>query len=413
MAIPKVTNSGVDRIKKNHPWLRVTDLIDAKSAPARPSLVPIGGQLWLCSPASFLRFRRIGPRGHFPGDKLKLVVTNAAQAADFLKPWLLDHLKNVLINKIEAFHLQSRSEAICLRWIFSENDFIPGLIIDAFQDKIIAQLNSAPMEWLWPFIKDDVLKIYSQITQIKAHLIELRNSSVRLKENLPLIVNSEINTDLETTPLNWNGLIWNMAPGKNQKTGSYLDQRENHIKTKKYAETMHLKNAWDLCSYEGGFTLHLLKAGLTVTAVDQSEHALEVLMQNIKSNELDANQITISHSDLFDFLDSDQKLPAPDLIVLDPPSFVKNVKNLSPALKAYTDLNSKCMSAIQSGGLLVSCVCSQAVNKEVYKNVLIQSAAEARRKITILEMAGPSADHAPLAEFPEGDYLQAWFIKVD
>ncbi len=211
--------------------------------------------------------------------------------------------------------------------------------------------------------------------------------------------------------LNWNGYKWQFRPDSpKQKTGAYLDQRDNHHRAAEMAKQLNLKTAWDVFCYHGGFTLPLLDRGLSVTAVDQSRDALEILTLNIDLNALAKERVTIVHADAFEWLSEQQRLGhTADLIILDPPSFVRSREALPAARRGYLELNRMAVECLNPRGLLVSCVCSHHMRPEEYKQ-LIESAAGSS-KIQILAQFGPSADHAPLVGFPESDYLHAWFAQ--
>jgi len=282
-----VSKLGFKKMSDGHPWLMATDIIDRTILPPRAGAFLLGDHWWLHSPESFLRLRRLGPplKGWMHTSRFN-TLTNADQFLTFFGDWALSHFKETLLRKISALGLtaDAKDEDLCLRWIFSENDFIPGLIVDLFGDTIVAQINSAPIEVFWIHIPKLLLKAFHDVTGREGHLLARRNGSIRRKEGLEIIEPEE--GDSQPTTLRWNGLKWHMQPGGSQKTGAYFDQRENHTYTAALAQKFKAKTAWDICSHEGGFSLHLLKAGLTVTAVDQSAKALAVSQENIELNGL-------------------------------------------------------------------------------------------------------------------------------
>jgi 23S rRNA (cytosine1962-C5)-methyltransferase len=285
------------------------------------------------------------------------------------------------------------------------------LIVDIFGSQVVAQLNSAPIEMFWYQIRANLLLAYKDVTNKSCEIVELRNSHVRTKEGLDIIP-PEVSQNA-TNILNWNGFRWHMTPAGSQKTGAYFDQRENHSLAADFAKNRNAKTAWDLCSYQGGFALHLLRKGLHVTAVDQSEDGLIQARANAKLNSLpDANLSTV-RADIFDWLAEQTKNKSTvDFIVLDPPSFVKSRTEITGALRGLKELNTKALQCLKSGGGLVTCVCSHHISEKDFHKTLLESAQLAKKDIEIVKTTGPSPDHTPAPNFPEGRYLQAWYVTV-
>lgn len=412
-----ITKGAYKKLFEGHPWLNPTDVIDRKVIPKRPSAFQFAERWWFCSPESFLRLRRFGPpqEGWMRNPSFN-ILTNADQFQAYFGSWLLRHFTETLQKKIADLKLNLSDEDLCLRWIFSENDFFPGLIVDIFDRNIVAQINSAPIELFWLHIRTALITAYKQMTQKDGQIYELRNSPIRKKEGLEIIEFEQTkaeNRDLPKQILRWNGLTWSMTPAGSQKTGAYFDQRENHTLTAAYAKKYNLQQAWDLCCYQGGFSLHLLKVGLNVQAVDQSADALARAKENCQLNNLPNENFATVSADVFDWLrEQVAKKSTADLIVLDPPSFVKSRHEIASALKGYAELNSLALQCLKPGGLLVSCVCAHHITKKMYLKTLQESAAQTtpKSKITILETQGPSADHQAALGFTEGNYLQAWYI---
>lgn len=416
-----LSKRGLQKMKSNHPWLTADDLSNKLKLPRHPGIVALEGHWWLHSPASFIKLRRFGPalasHGLHPEfSKPKGKEYGNLELSKFrglFAPWITLHLQNTLVKKLAALELQLDQEDPAFRWVFSENDFFPGLIVDVFGDILVAQLNAAPVETLWFEIRPALLNAYKNHFGREATLMELRTSSVRTKEGLDIIAPE---LAAEEKIIRWNGLKWVMSPGGAQKTGSYFDQRTNHTAAAQFAKGLGVKNAWDLCSYQGGFALQLLKAGVNhVLAVDQSADALATLQKNAGLNDFAPEEITTVKSDIFDFLKSDVGAGTdhPDFIVLDPPSFVKARQAVPQALKGLQELNQLALQKIKAGGGLVTCVCSHHIGEPNFLKIVHAAAIQAKRNIQVVKKLGPAIDHAPLKEFPEGRYLQAIFVKVE
>ncbi|MEQ1663969.1 MAG: class I SAM-dependent methyltransferase, partial [Bdellovibrionales bacterium] len=314
------------------------------------------------------------------------------------------------------------------------------LIIDVFGSTVVCQINSAPIEIFWFSFRKNIDTAFKKFlaknaseTRVSAtnvtvistpakptpsskfQILELRNSSVRKKEGLDIIGFEQPKTPTAINILNWNGLLWNLTPAGSQKTGAYFDQRINHTRAAQVAKKNDYKSAWDLCTFQGGFALHLIKAGLNVVALDQSEDSLKHVKSNLELNSLPPTKLELVHSDVFKWLQTKAaELNKPDMIILDPPSFVKSRDAIAPALKGYRELNTLALKCLKPGGILISCVCSHHISKPDYKKTLISAAKEAQVTIEILEVLGPSPDHLPNPEynFPEGNYLQAWYVRL-
>lgn len=404
-----ITKSAYKKIVGGHPWLAANDIIDRSALPQRACAFQFADRWWLHSPDSYLRLRRFGPAqaGWMRTPRFD-TLTNADQFHSYFGEWTLQHFRHLLEKKMAL--LDRRNEDLCLRWIFSENDDVPGLIVDVFGRQVVAQVNSAPIEVFWIQLKTYLEQAYHAVTGQNCEITTLRNSRVREKEGLEVI-----SPESEPPPLllRWNGFLWHMTPGGSQKTGAYFDQRENHLRTAELATKYTLRTAWDLCSYQGGFSLHLLKAGLNVTAIDQSSSALKWALENVRANNLSLEKFKVIEADVFSWLKEQKNAGAKaDLIVLDPPSFVKSRREINSALRGYKELNTLALQCLNPGGLFVSCVCSHHITPKLYEKILKEAAALNKNKVVVLEQHGPSADHAPAPGFTEGHYLQAWYLQT-
>lgn len=381
------------------------------TADFRPSahtvLLRLGEHWFLHSPLSEIRLRRLGPSTRLWGPQHIEECSDLEQFGEHFLPLLGPLWERSLRQKRGQL-----SGERCLRWIFSESDLLPGLIVDIFGTTLVAQISTAPVEKLWPLLKQALEKVFTQVVGETPSWRELRNAPVRKKEGLELVAPP---TDIVAELYEWNGLKWWMSPGGPQKTGAYLDQRDNHQRALVWAQRLALKEAWDLCSFEGGFGLHLAKnAQMRVLAVDQSEEALLRARRNAEENGISSELYQCEKKDVFLFLREafDQRARVP-MIVLDPPSFVKGKSEKKDALRGFKELNLRALHCLEPGGLLVSCACSHHISREDYGEMLRSAAHDARRNVKVLEQSGPSPDHAAVLGLPESEYLQAWFLGVD
>lgn len=399
-----LNDNGFQKLKAGDPWIRARDLNRDVRMPKVPCLFPLGEHWFFLSPQSDLRLRRLGPAARFwPGEN---VTREPVATVEDLQKNFGAAIKAMLEGAWLAKQKLLDNET-CFRWIFSENDGVPGLTIDVFGAVAVAQINSAALENFWPAFEKWITGILKEQRGPEARLLVRRDNHIRKEEGLD-VVSFDGGEKVEVL---WNGLKWQMHAGGSQKTGAYLDQRDNHRACAEWAARLGLKSAWDVCCFEGGFGLHLAKQGLSVRFVDQSEDALAAVRANLQLNGLKKDSHEFIHDDAFAFLKSETS--SPDVIVLDPPSFAKSEKEKAGALRGFRDMNLRAMKAIAPGGLLVSCVCSHHITRGEYEKLLRQVSHDVRRPVHILEVRGPSVDHAPLTTFHQGHYLQAWFLKVE
>lgn len=402
-----VTARGYQNLISGHPWLKVSDLENPAQFGTRPSLVQLGEHWFFHSPASALRLRRFGPLQRewmFQEAKALLgtqtTLTDPGVFEKIFGQWLFEYFNSRLEEKRQL--VLDEGEDLCLRWIFSENDLIPGLTVDIFGGIAVAEITSAPIETFWLPIRDALKKV---LAPLHIELFESRQHEIRQREGLEIIT-SEVKP--EPRWLKWNGFEILAEPGGSQKTGMYLDQKFNHRTAAQWAQRLKLKNAYDVFCFQGGFSLHLAQAGLKVAGIDQSAHALKMASHNSARNGL---SIEWKEADAFGWLKS---LPAhsADMIVLDPPALTGTKGDTGSVLRGLTQLHVEALKALRHGGLLVTCTCSQALTDEVLTKVIREAGQQTRRSLHILEKRGPSPDHPILPNFPEGDYLRAWYVRT-
>ncbi len=414
-----VSSRGFQKLTKGHPWVMAADIEDKKSLPSRSGLTFFGEHWFFHSPESQIRLRRFGPSSRNWKNPGSLVtVSDGRQFIELFGEWLQDHLQKTFLSKWHLTYIEG--DDLALRWIFSENDLIPGLTLDVLGSVIVADITTAPIEHFWlsfrPQIEQAIKTLSTNETlptaireQLKSvRLIESRGNEIRRKEGLELIA---LEDSVSAQWLKWNGLQWQISAASEQKTGFYLDQKFNHSKAAEWARRLGAKTALDLFTFQGGFALHLAKAGVSTLALDQSSRALEVADLNRGKNEISSDLLKFEKADIFEWLKAHNKKY--DVIVLDPPALSKSKENLDKTVRALVGLHARAFELLNEGGLLVTCTCSQAITDEILMSVLREAAHQTRRTTHILERSGPSPDHAPLPGFEEGDYLKAWFVKAD
>lgn len=286
----------------------------------------------------------------------------------------------------------------------SESDFLPGLIIDRFDNKFSFQIFSAGME----LFKSDIIDFLNN--KFKAdYIIEKNINSLRSLEGLEEIEKVHLNnlpSDEFITDID--GIKYSINLLKGQKTGFYLDQSASRKNIKNYISDNF--KILDLFCNEGGFSLNAAAVNKynQITAVDSSEYAISKAIKNSELNNF--KNINFICSDVFDFLKSDKSYY--DLIILDPPSFTKSKKNLDAAVYGYINLNSNCLSKLNKNGFLFTYSCSHHITPEIFLNIISKSAKLSGKNIQIIHYSDCSYDHPILPQMPETKYLKEFVIRI-
>ena len=272
------------------------------------------------------------------------------------------------------------------RLVHGEGDMVPGLIIDVYGKTAVMQAHSIGIHNCRKMIAEQLLKVMGR---------RLENVYYKSETTLPFMDNME------------NGFIFGGLRG--QKTGFFVDQRENRALLEHFAMGRKVLNMF---CYTGGFSFYAMRGGAKlVHSVDSSAKAIELTNRNVELNFPGDHRHQAFCEDAFKFLEQDGDQY--DLIILDPPAFAKHRGALHNALKGYTRLNSKAFQKIQPGGILFTFSCSQVVTKEHFRNAVFTAAAQAGRKVRILHQLHQPADHPINIYHPEGEYLKGFVLYVE
>jgi len=303
------------------------------------------------------------------------------------------------------------------RLVFSEADFLPGLIADKYNDFIVLQLLIQGMDTAE--VRAAFLEVVVEEMRPKA-IYERPDPRIQELEELrpaaggPLFMAEgvEAKADSNSTIFRLNGLRFHCDVNSGQKTGAFLDQRENYA-----AAARHCRGeALDVCTYQGGFALHMARTCERVTGVDASLEALEVAERNLDLNResIGAKQVEWIEANAFDLLrDWSDNRARFDSIVLDPPAFAKSKRAAEGALRGYKELNLRALKMLRPGGTLVTCSCSHHVAIEEFTDVVRAAAGDARRQVRLLDRRGAAADHPVLLTVPETEYLKCLICRVE
>ncbi|MDD5362857.1 MAG: class I SAM-dependent rRNA methyltransferase [Ignavibacteria bacterium] len=289
----------------------------------------------------------------------------------------------------------------------SESDFLPGLIIDKFDDIFSLQIFSKGVE----VFKQDICDILAEDFGA-AFIAEKNDSELRTLEGLEkkegILLGSEENGIRQTEI---DGIKYNLNLLKGQKTGFYLDQAFNRLKIRGYVSEN--SSVLDLFCNEGGFAMNAAFAGCKkITGVDSSGHSIETAKKNSSDNGFDF--IKYECRDIFEYFDEQfQSKEKYNLIVLDPPSFTKSRKNIPTAVKGYTELNYKAMRLLHKNSFLFTYSCSHHITEKQFEEILVKSAETAGRKIQIIDFANCTYDHPVLPQMPETKYLKGYILYIN
>lgn len=301
------------------------------------------------------------------------------------------------------------------RLVHGEGDFLPGLIVDVYAETAVIQAHSVGMHVNRKEIADAILKVVSQV----------RNIYYKSDDTLPFKAPVEgekvgwikiQSDDVQCTKDEFwsieNGLEFRIDWLRGQKTGFFIDQRENRALVERYAKD---KDVLNMFCYTGGFSLYALRGGAKrVDSVDVSQKAIDLVNVNVAKNFPNATNHTAVAADAFEYL-SAQKAEGRtyDLIILDPPAFAKHRDAVKNALRGYQRINAKAIEMIRPGGILFTFSCSQAVDKEAFRLAVFSAAAQVGRKVRILHQLHQPQDHPINIYHPEGEYLKGLVLYVE
>ncbi len=289
------------------------------------------------------------------------------------------------------------------RIVFSEGDFLPGLIVDRYNDLLSLQVLTQAMDT--EAVRQVIVSELAERLKPEA-IAERVDARVREFEQLPARTSSLLQGEKKSTVFCMNGVRFHHDAFEGQKTGAFLDQRENYAAAAQYARG----EALDVFCYHGGFALHLAQHCSKVTGVDSSRPALEVADRNAALNGREIEWIEANAFDLLrDYASAGQQY---DTIVLDPPAFAKSKSNLETALRGYKELNLRALKMLRPGGILVTCSCSYHVSPIDFMEIVSQAARDMHRNLRVVENRTQAKDHPIVPAVPETAYLKCMILAV-
>lgn len=299
-----------------------------------------------------------------------------------------------------------REDNNCFRLVHGEGDFLPGLVIDIYGNTAVMQAHSPGMH----FARHRIAEALTLLPEAKIRNVYYKSETTLPykahldPENEYLVGNYDGNIAIE------NGLQFNIDWLKGQKTGFFVDQRENRALLEKFSRGRKVLNMF---CYTGGFSVYAMRGGaLSVESVDSSSKAVALTDANIALNFPGDPRHTTHDEDAFKFL-NEMEADKYDLIILDPPAFAKHRGAIKNGLIGYRKLNTKAFEKIKSGGIIFTFSCSQAITKEMFRLAVFSAAAKSGRKVRILHQLTQPADHPVDISHPEGEYLKGLVLYVE
>jgi 23S rRNA (cytosine1962-C5)-methyltransferase len=381
------------RLRHGHLWVYASDVLNDGGAAAGALVHVVNAKGKLMGSAVHSSASQI---------KLRLLSREALNSEDELLKLVRERLREAV-----NYRKQVVRDSDAHRVVFSEGDRLPGLIIDQYNDVFTFQVLT--QAWDSPQRREAIIAELKELTRAE-HIVERVDDRIRELEKLPQLESHIVAGNKTSTTFTMNGIRFLYDGQSGQKTGAFLDQRENYAASARFARG----EALDVCSYQGGFALHLARVCDHVTALDISREALEVAEQNEKLNSGQLrNGIEWIEANAFDLLrDYADAARQYDVIVLDPPAFAKSKKNLAAAMRGYKELNLRAMKMVRPGGFLVTCSCSFAVSEEEFLSMLNEAAQDAHRLVKIVEKHTQAKDHPILLGVPETYYLKCIILAA-
>jgi 23S rRNA (cytosine1962-C5)-methyltransferase len=379
-----ITSRGSERLRAGHPWVYRSDVRSALAEAG--SIVRLTDERGRYQGRAFYSDKsqiavRLLTREDVPVDRAFLTERIRRAAA----------YRKIIVENTETYRL-----------IYGEADLLPSLIVDCYGDYFVVQTLSQSTER----IKNLTCEILVELFSPKG-ILERNDPKVRLLEGLEQRVSVLYGEIPDEIVAKENGIAFVYDLRNGQKTGSFLDQRENHWAARRYASGEVL----DCFSYQGGFSLTIANHCAHVEGVDMAPAALEAARRNQKLNSI--SNVTFREANTFDLLkEYDEVGRRFDMVVLDPPAFAKNRDSIPAAQRGYKEINLRAMKIIKPGGYLITCSCSYHISEATFLQLLAEAANDARRVIAVAERRTQSQDHPILLTMPETHYLKCLILRV-
>jgi Predicted SAM-dependent methyltransferases len=380
-----VNKRGAERARKGHLWIYKSDVADAGSI-AGGTVVTVRDE----------RGKFVGRALYSDRSEISLrLLSMRDEAID--REWWRARLRAAALRRAEY-----KAGTNAYRLIYSEGDLLSSLIVDVYDDVFVLQTLSQGTDALKEMLVEILLEEFAPRA-----IIERNDVRVRELEGLELRAGLLYGDAPEELLIVQDGVRFLIKPLAGQKTGSFLDQRENRLAARAIAKG----RALDCFTFNGAFALHLARVCESVTALDISAEAIEAARHNASLNE--AVNVEFREANVFDALREMEAAGGMfDTIVLDPPAFAKNRASVRAAVRGYKEINLRALKLLNSGGALVTCTCSYHMSEDLFLEILLEAAHDARRRVQLVEKRIQSRDHPVLLGVPETYYLKCLIVRA-
>ncbi|MGD0348114.1 MAG: class I SAM-dependent rRNA methyltransferase [Terracidiphilus sp.] len=410
-----VSRRAADRLRSGHLWVYASDVVSVALPKPEVELIPVADQRGI-----FLGTALYSPASQIA---LRLVSREPLAHAAWLEV-LASRLRIAIARRKPMLDAANDACRLC----FSEADELPGLVADKYGDLVVLQFLTKGL--LAAGVSETCVRVLRE-ELAPAAIFERPDPRIRELEGLPALsadplwiadqVSIAAARPAAATEFHLNGLAFHYDANAGQKTGAFLDQRANYAAAREWARRLGATGrALDVCCYQGGFALHLAQVCRQVTGIDTSRTSLEVAERNLQANrarlaaEVDWAEADWIEADAFEILrDWSQAGETFDAIVLDPPAFAKSKRAVEGALRGYKELNLRALKMLRPGGLLVTCSCSHHVSWADLESAVAAAAADASRRVRLLERRGAASDHPVVLNLPETEYLKCLVLEVE
>ena len=385
MRTVRVNRKAAGRVASGHPWIFSSDIVDRGEAEP-------GDAVLVADPAG----KALGTAHYSSSSQISLrLLSERVETVD--RAFYLDRLAAA-----QAFRERVVRDSDAYRLVHGEADLLPGLVIDRYGEHYVIQTLDQGMDRA----KADIVSALEELFSPQC-IIERNDVPVRKRESLELKTGVLSGETPETVEVRMNGLALHADLLHGQKTGVYLDQRENYVAAAGYAHG----RALDCFTSTGGFALHLAPKCETVEAVDSSGPNLQSAEKNRQANGI-AN-ISFREADVFDLLAGQASARREfETVVLDPPAFAKSRGSVDAAARGYKEINRRALQLLKRGGILVTCSCSHHLSEAALLEIVAEASLETHRKLRVLERRTQAQDHPILLTVPETHYLKCLILQV-
>jgi 23S rRNA (cytosine1962-C5)-methyltransferase len=385
MSIVTVTKRGADRIRRGHLWIYRSDVAKAEG-------VPGGSVVTVRDP------NRNSVGQAFYSDASQIALRFLTQTDELIdRDWWRRRVRQAAARRAAI-----TSDTNAYRLIYSEGDLMPSVILDRYDDVLVLQTLAQASEAIKPLLVEILVEEFAPRA-----VIERNDVHVRQHEGLESVKGTLYGEAPDELEILQHGLRFAVSPLSGQKTGSFLDQRENHIAARAIARG----RALDCFTFSGAFALHLAGVCESVLGIDISSEAIESARRNAGLNH--ATSVEFREANVFDALrEMEASGERFDTIVLDPPAFAKNKASVVAAARGYKEINLRALKLLNPEGILVTCTCSYHMPESTFMELIAEAAIDAHRRVQVIEKRAQASDHPILLTVPETYYLKCVIARV-